>query len=80
MVSLDVDVRDSRRAGEGKGREVTYIHSSMGGRPGGFATRGDERSHNSSSISYRRAMTALSGTESVVWIHSDCGLFIGSWE
>jgi hypothetical protein len=41
---------------------ATYIHSSIGGRPEGFATRGDSRSHNSSAISYRRAMTALSWT------------------
>lgn len=66
MVSVDVDVRDTRQVAEGKGVNLTYIHSSMGGRPGGFATRGDERSHNSSSISYRRAMTALCGAQSVI--------------
>lgn len=38
--------------------EPTYIHSSIGGRPDGFAIRGEPRSHKSSSISYRRAMAA----------------------
>jgi len=68
-ISLVVGVRDVI--------EETYIHSSMGGRPEGFVTRGDERSHNSSSIWYRRAMTA-SGRECAILIHKAYDRLIGS--
>lgn len=62
--------------GEEMHRRKPYpIQSSAGGRLAGLVTSGDERSHSSSSISYRRAMTMA---RSNVFFAISHVVFIGS--